>query len=526
MKRALTLLSVLCTFVATLTVGTSASMAATADGGVDCQHVAAPDVPGATVESLTGVDKPAAGGVPARCEVDLYLTHPSVGDHVRVAVWLPSSGWNGRYQGTGGASWAAGVFDFYLAPAVAQGFAAASTDAGTGTNQADPSSWALKADGTVNTELLTNFASRSVHDMTVAAKQVITSFYGKAPSYSYWNSCSTGGRQGLMEAQRYPTDYNGIVAAAPAINEDRLTVGGLWPQVLMNESHDYLSSCKLNAFTQAAIAQCDTRDGAPADGIIEQPEDCDYDPHGLVGQTVVCDGQSSTITTTDADVVAGIWRGPTSPDGRHNPWYGMTRGAALDQVAAITTDSDGTTHGAPFPVTDTWIRYFLKKQPSFDTSTVTRGQFAQLFVQSQNEYNKIIGTDDPDLTAFRNAGGKMITWHGQADQIITPLNTVDYIHRVWSTIGSAADTNSFYRVFFAPGAGHCGLGSYGPFPPDNGLGAVMNWVENGQAPATLPAAMVDGSGATVTRNLCLFPQTAHYDGHGDPKAAASYHCAA
>lgn len=536
MKRIAILGTTLSTLAVALALGISVGAAHPAQAaGTTCQNIPQPQLPGAVVQSMTGTSRGAdlLSGVPAHCEVTLHLTHPGDGDDVRVDVWLPSTGWNGRFQGTGGAGWSAGlllgnitVSDTVptIPAAVKNGYAAAATDAGVGFNPFSAASWALKADGTVNTGLLTDFSSRSVHDMTVASKQIITSFYGRSPSYSYWNGCSTGGRQGLMEAQRYPTDYNGILASAPAINWDRFIPAELWPQVVMNQAKDFPSPCKFNAFTQAAIAACDKSDGAPADGIIDQPETCGFDPRSLIGKVVLCDAQLMTITATDAEVVRRIWQGPTSVDGQQSLWYGVLKGAAIDQLANTSTDLFGKRRGSPFSASDNWFKYFLSKQPSFDTSTVTPAQFVSFFNQSKTEYNQIIGTDNPDLTAFKNAGGKMITWHGQTDPFIFPQGTVNYLERVWSTMGGAQSVNSFYRAFLAPGVGHCGLAGNGPVPTSGGFDAVVNWVEKGQAPATLPAATTDSTGAAVTRNLCPYPQVSKYNGQGNPKSATSYQC--
>jgi tannase/feruloyl esterase len=219
--------------------------------------------------------------------------------------------------------------------------------------------------------------------------------------------------------------------------------------------------------------------------------------------------------------VRRIWQGPTTEDGRPL-WYGLTKGASFDGLAGTTVTAAGGETGAPFPITQTWISYFLKQQPAFDTSTVTYGQFVRLFEQSVREYNQIIGTADPDLGAFQRDGGKMVTFHGLADQLIFPQGTVNYYQRVQAATGGARNVDSFYRLFLAPGVAHCGGGD-GPAPTDP-LSAVVNWVEKGQAPATLPAATTDSSGNAVTRNLCAYPQTARYTGRGDPNSAASYRC--
>jgi feruloyl esterase len=514
-----------------LAFGVSTTAATPASAGTPaCQSVARPQVPGAAVQSVTGVDVPAGplqipGGptiaLPAHCEVTIVLTHPGAGDTVGVSVWLPATGWNGRFQGTGGGGYSASLGPIGLAAAVAQGYAAAATDAGVTTDPTSPAAWALRPDGSVNEALLLNFASRSVHDMTVAAKQVVTGFYDRSAAYSYWNGCSTGGRQGLMEAQRYPTDYNGVVATAPAINWDRFIPAELWPQVVMNHANDHPGPCVFNAFTQAAIAACDRGDPVNG-GLVDQPDGCRFDPRGLIGRTVVCDGTTVTITATDADMVRQIWQGPTVA-GVLPLWYGLPKGAPFDALAATTAAADGTRVGAPFPIADAWVRYFLKRQPGFDTATITPAQFDVQFAQSRIEYNRIIGTDDPNLAAFRNAGGKMVTWHGLADPLIFPQGTVNYYQRVQATLGGATRVADFYRLFLAPGVGHCG-GGRGPVPTDP-LGAVVNWVEKGQAPATLPSATTGGGGTAITRDLCPYPEIARYDGHSDPDSAASYHCA-
>jgi hypothetical protein len=502
------------TLVVPLLLSAAVGIPAQAGPAAGCTNVAAPTVPGATVTSITATDVPAGddhipgGGVipavPAHCDVVLYLAHPGAADHVWVDVWLPDSGWNGRFEGTGGGGYVAGAGDYSLAPAIESGYAAVSTDAGVGFNSLSPASWALTPTGAVNIPLLTNFAYRSVHDMTVAGKQIVSAVYGKPAAYSYWNGCSTGGRQGLMEAQRYPSDYNGIVAAAPAINWTQLTAAQLWPQVVMNEAHDHPSSCEFNAFAQAAIAACDQGDAVNG-GMIDQPQRCGFDPRSLIGTTVVCDGTTLTITATDADVVDKIWQGPAPL------WYGLTKGAPFDLLAGAQ----------PFEIAQTWIQYFLKQDPNFDTSTITYGQFVQLFQQSQAEYERIIGTDDPNLVPFERAGGKMITWHGLADPLIFPQGSVNYYQRVQAVSGGARNVDSFYRLFLAPGVGHCGQSGNGPVPTD-ALGAVVDWVENGAAPDTLPSATTDG---TVTRGLCAFPKLARYNGTGNPDSAANYHCA-
>jgi feruloyl esterase len=373
------------------------------------KSVAAAVVPAGTYQ-VPG--SPPLGGypvpdVPAHCEVTVVLTHPGANDDATMQVWLPQSGWNGRFEAVGGAAYAAGD-DGALANAVKQGYAAATTDAGVDESGLD-TSWGLDASGQVDTALLENFASRSVHEMALVGKQIVADAYSRAASYSYFNGCSTGGRQGYMEAEQYPTDFNGINADAPAINWNQFEVATLWPQVVMNEEHTYPTTCEFNAFNQAVLKACDALDGV-ADGLISDPARCDYDPRSLIGTKVECDGKQYTITAADAEVVREIWDGPRDANG-NRLWYGLPVGADFSALAATATDSNGVTTGSPFIVPAEWVATFVEKQPSFNTADLTYAQFDQIFQKARAEYDSIIGTSDPNLSAFRAAGGKLIRRH-------------------------------------------------------------------------------------------------------------------
>lgn len=216
-----------------------------------------------------------------------------------------------------------------------------------------------------------------------------------------------------------------------------------------------------------------------------------------------------------------IWDGPKTRSGKRL-WYGLLKGTPFDRLAATAAAPDGARHDVPFAVGDDWIKYFRKRQPDFDISTIGYREFEQLFQQSHSQYNAVIGIDNPDLSTFRNADGKMITWHGLADRLIFPQGTVDYYRRVEAVMGGAHATDQFYRLFLAPGADHCSGGT-GPVPTDPAA-AVVDWVEHGHAPDTLPATMTNAHGQKITRNLCRYPQASHYTGHGDPNSAANYSC--
>ncbi|MFF8908876.1 tannase/feruloyl esterase family alpha/beta hydrolase [Streptomyces olivaceoviridis] len=513
----------------------SAETANTASAPLGCRSLPVKAPAGTKVESVTVVSH-AAGtvdvppvtplpgaqipDVPAFCDVTVTLTHPGQGDHAKVRVWLPLNNWNGRLQTIGGQAYAAGDYGVSLAAAVKNGYAAATTDAGVGTYI--DTSWALTGEGKVDRALLKNFASRSEHEAAVVAKDVIDGFYSRPASYAYFNGCSTGGRQGYMEAQRYPDDYDGILANAPAINWDEFEVATLWPQVVMNNEKTYPTSCEFKTFTDAAVKACDPLDGVK-DGLVNDPARCDFDPRRLIGTKVVCDGKELTITAADAAVVRKIWDGPRTASGK-KLWSGVPIGADLSALAGVTPpDANGNVKGAPFPVPAAWVQTWVQKQPSSDLTKITYSDFTRLFKQSEAEYDKIIGTDDPDLSAFRKSGGKLLSWHGQADQYIPAQGTVKYRKQVEQELGGAKKVNDFYRLFLAPGTAHCGLNNGSGAAADD-LGALRTWVEKGKAPRTLPATLINADGKSVTRDLCSYPSVSRYDGHGDPAVASSFRC--
>ncbi|KUN18381.1 tannase [Streptomyces antibioticus] len=478
-----------------------------APAGTAVESVTAVQQAGGTIQG-TGILQGTVTDVPAYCEVTVTLTHPGADDHAKVRTWLPVSGWNGRFQGLGGSAYLAGDNNVGLATAVKQGYAAVTTDAGVG--DALDTSWALNSAGQVNTTPLKNFASRSQHEAAVVGKEVVDGVYGKRPAYSYFTGCSTGGRQGYMEAQRYPGDYDGILADAPAVNWDEFEVATLWPQIVMNNEKTHPSACEFKAFTDAAVTACDKLDGIK-DGLVNDPSRCDFDPRRLIGTKVVCEGKELTITAADAAVVRKIWDGPRTPSGK-KLWYGVPVGADISALAGADA----------FPVPAAWVKLWVANDPSLDLSTITYSRFTELFKQSQAEYDKVIGTDDPDLTDFRKSGGKLLTWHGLADEYIPAQGTVHYRKQVEREMGGTKRVDDFYRLFLAPGTSHCGLN--GQDGSTDGLAALTAWVEHGKAPKTLPATLINADGQSVSRNLCSYPQVSRYKGYGDPAAASSFRC--
>jgi hypothetical protein len=250
--------------------------------------------------------------------------------------------------------------------------------------------------------------------------------------------------------------------------------------------------------------------------VIENPAQCAYDPKALVGTTA---GECGTFTQADTDIIRKVWEGPRRPDG--GPlWYGPARGADLNPLAA----SRGTPLAPQaFGFSTDWLRYFLTQDPKFDWTTITPEAYHRFWDQSAEQYGAVIGTDNPDLTGFRDRGGKTIIWHGWSDQLITAHGTIDYYTRVQQRMGGPQKTSDFARLYMAPGVGHC---SGGPGPAPTGvLDALIAWIEDGKAPETLLAVRRDPSGAvTRSRPLCQYPLVARYKGTGSTDDAANFVC--
>ncbi len=471
-----------------------------------CESLATVVLPNTTIESAA-VDT----SNPKICRVTAVTTHPPAGDKVKIWIAIPASNWNGRFLGTGGGGFVGGL-PFAVNQPVALGYASGATDTG---HEGGSGSFALDANGHLNWQAIRDNGHVGIHEMTTTGKALTEAMYGVEPRYSYFYGCSTGGRQGLMEAQRYPLDYNGIVSGAPAINWPKLIMQSIWGTLQMEVSGDAVPACKLAAATTAAVAACDELDGV-RDGVISNPEACHYDPKALVGTSA---GDCGTFTQADVDVIRKLWEGPRRQDGSFL-WYGQVIGADLIPLAA--------TRGTPlkaqgFPFTVDWLKYFLTENPQYDWTTLTPDAYERFWDQSVEEFGTVIGTDNPDLAAFRDHGGKAIIWHGWADQLITTEGTVDYYKRVLQQMGGAEKTSQFARLFLAPGVGHCGGGS-GPAPYGL-LDALRAWVEDGKAPEKLTAARRDQTGAiTQSRPLCQYPLVAKYKGTGSTDDAANFVC--
>jgi hypothetical protein len=370
--------------------------------------------------------------------------------------------------------------------------------------------------------------------MTEKAKALIRAYYGQPQKFAYWDGCSTGGRQGLMEAQRFPDDYDGILAGAPANNWDRFIPAELWPELAMNLNVGRpIATSKLLAVGAAAIKACDALDGV-VDGVISSPGRCRFDPHELQCGKPGAPTDGTCLTPGEANAVQQIRDGARGPHGEFL-WYGLEPGTSYAGLAG------------PFPFTialDHW-RLWIEQNPESDWHTLTVQSFTEGFRDSQEKFRAVIGTDNPDLTAFQRRGGKIITYHGWTDQLIFPRGSINYFRRVMDANGGPERASNFYRLFMVPGMNHCAggagavnFGQSGVVPAaldakHDAVIALQRWVEQGTAPADfvattdpqpLHAAENPTQPGTFTRRLCPFPQVAVHQGNGDPNSAASFVC--
>ncbi|HTR00780.1 MAG TPA: tannase/feruloyl esterase family alpha/beta hydrolase [Candidatus Acidoferrum sp.] len=470
--------------------------------------------------------------------VDYCLVKLQVPQAINIWVGLPMAGaWNGRWQSTGGGGYAG----MATAPnqALVAGYAAASTD--TGHKAQDGGKFGMLEPGKPNVELQKDFAYRSEHLMAVLGKQLVQAFYGKKPEYSYWNGCSTGGRQGLRMAQDYPDDYDGILAGAPAIHWDRFQAQQIWPQVaqlrdnggLIGGGARELITAKQQLATSKAIAACDALDGV-SDGVLTDPRKCKYSAAKDTSiTTAACTAtDASCLTPTEASAIDKMWQGPVAcangsgscdvpqtasrdakAAGNKRLWYGMTRGTALGSLGGAI----------PFSIAVEQPRYWVYFNADWDWKTLDYANFQNFFNDTVAKVGPVMGSDNPDLSKFRDHGGKLVLYHGWSDMLIMPEGTIDYYERVTNKLGGGySKTQQFARLFMAPGVGHC-AGGDGP-QPQGMFEAVVDWVEHGKAPETILSTKKIDTG-TRTRPLCQYPEQAVWNGKGSSDDAANFSCA-
>jgi len=322
----------------------------------------------------------------------------------------------------------------------------------------------------------------------------------------------------MMLAQRYPDAFDGILAAAPALNWVPVMTSLYQPQAVMNGLGEFPPNCEFEAITSRAIAACDGLDGV-YDGIIDQPAVCRFDPFTVVGEPIACGNRTNaTISQTAAIVANETWSSLLTPQGR--PLYpGFTYDSEITSVTDTDCAAAGNCSSTAWDIGADWFQYFIAKNASFDLRTITAANISQLVHAGYQEYDSIIGTNDPDLTNLKNSGTKLLSWHGSADNYIPVGGSTQYYDRV-----SALDAgvHEYFKLFVAPGVAHCG-GGVGAAPIAI-LDQLVAWVENGTSPQTVPAKGTRPvNGTLLERNLCAYPSISVYQG-GNASSASSYGC--
>ncbi|EXJ86297.1 hypothetical protein A1O1_06667 [Capronia coronata CBS 617.96] len=453
------------------------------------------------------------------CQVLVQYTHPGQNDTLNVNIWLPLENWNGRYMATGGGGFAAGSGITQLYIPASLGYVTSFTDGGHNISTGGTAPWALVSPGNVNWVLLNDFARIAYNDMATISKSAAALFYGSPPKYSYWSGCSTGGRQGHQMAQSYPTQFDGILATSSAFNWAHFLVMEYWPTFVMNSLNIHPTPCELATLVELATTACDGLDGV-IDGIIANPGLCFFDAQTVVNQTFNCSdtGEEMQISQGAATVIEALWTGPRTVDGKFQ-WFGLNKDASYAGISNVTCNDNGTCEASPFTIAMDWIQRFVLKNTTINLLDLSHSDWDTIFRASVDQYESVISANNPDLTDFRNHGGKMITYHGLADQLIPPNGTYNYYERVLQQDPNAAD---FYRFFPVPGLAHCG-GGPGWYPGD-AMEALVAWTEKGIVPDTLLARTTPTAETPArTIQLCAYPKVLRYVG-GDINIVSSFTC--
>jgi feruloyl esterase len=462
---------------------------------------------GARIASATLVSAEAAKRLPAFCEVK-GVASPTPGSHIGVVYRLPEA-WNGKLLGIGGGGWAGNVTLEAAAEGLAKGYAVAETDGGHASADGVNMAWALTADGKVNADTTDDFAFRAVHVMTVLGKQVLDAYYGKPALKAYWQGCSTGGRQGLMEAQRFPEDYDGIIAGAPVYDFTVQTSAVLRTQFFHADPESNLLPVQASLLNKAVLDACDGLDGLK-DGIVTDPRACRFDPVALQCKA----GQSSPdcLTAKQVATVRKAYDGLKTSSGRVAAWP-LMRGGEMDWVGR-SIGNPRAPLGSNAVLGSVGIQYIIYEDPERDLLTMAPD--ALLRDIDANPHAAAYEAKDTNIGKFAARGGKLLLYHGIYDPGPSMLSTIKYFEAAKSGLGARGGQ---VELFLVPGMYHC-RGGPGVDQFDS-LDALDQWVTNGMAPRLIPAS---NRTSGIERPLCPYPALPAYNGKGDPKALASFAC--
>lgn len=489
-----------------------------AAAGTPCANLAALTIPNVVINAATAV---AAGGfsppgstapitLPAFCRVEA-TARPTSDSEIKFEVWIPpTEAWNGKFQGVGNGGYMGSISYAAMAVALRRGYATASTDTGHAGDD-------LRF-GQGHPEKLIDYGHRAVHVMTESAKLVIRNAAGRFAERSYFVGCSAGGQQALSEAQRYPEDYDGIIAGDPANNRIRQTFGFLssWIATHDADGAPLLTQAKLALLTKSAVAACDATDGLK-DGLIDDPRRCAFNPATLACKAGVDD--ATCLTAPQVAAAQRMYDGTTSPTTKKLIYTGWPRGSeGFGESAAQGWRQYVTDPKEPSRVG--FFKYWLFHDPNWDFRTIDWDRDLA-FAEQELPHMAAVETN---LAPFKKRGGKLLSYTGWMDPVVPPQDTVAYYEGVTRAMGGLAATQSFYRLFMAPGMGHC-AGGPGPNQFD-AVAALEQWVEKGVAPDTLVASHSTGGKVDRTRPLCVYPKVARYKGTGSIDEAANFTCVA
>ena len=517
--------ALLCASASTYALAAGKSEPAGLKPGVSCESLTGLQLVNGKVTAAqaiaTGTYQPEGASSPIEKLPPFCRVHVVVQPAVNIEVWLPLAGWNGKLLavepgGLIGSISYGNTVDLNeltnpggvsgLANGIQRGYAMMSSDAGHNTTD---NSWYGQLDRVIDV------ADRGIHEMTMKGKIVTAAFYTQQPSRTYFDACSGGGRVAMIEAQRFPDDYDGIIAGYPGANWNNLMAAELWQtRASTGSAAANFPLTKAPMVTAAAIAKCDEDDGLK-DGLISTPATCHFDPGVLQ-----CKGadQPDCLTPAQVDVVRKMYAGPHYPDGRRIS-YGLLPGSESGWGTKYIGITDVNTQGG---VGDRlFIKLTIFNDPNYDLKSF---DFNRDMDFMNDKAAAIMNATNPDLSGFKARGGKLLTYYGWADDLAPPQFTPDYYESVVAKLGSRTAVESFYRLFMVPGMGHC-QGGIGPNKFDM-VKVLENWSEKGIAPDSIIASKVDEKTKKVTRTrpLCPWPQVAKYNGVGSIDEAKNFYC--
>jgi feruloyl esterase len=480
--------------------GPAAMQSANPTPGDNPPKAPAPAPPAPSVSSID---------LPAHCKVRVAIKNS-----IEVEVWLPAEHWNGRFQGVGNGGTAGSISYTAMAAALHRGYAVASTNTGhvnRPPNLSFDASWAQD-----RPDLVDDWAYLAIHLMTTTSQAIVKAFYDKQPSQSYFVGCSRGGAQALLEAQRYPDDYDGIIAGDPANDTTGLFTGShLWYAVAtLKDPESYIPSAKVPILADAVNKQCDELDGVK-DGILNDPRKCKVD----LGPITCKEGQpqDQCLTSKQIQAVQAIWNGVRDTSGKL-VFPGLVPGGEAGSMGwALWVTGHAPKASVHYQAADQFFKYVVNNNPDYDLFSFN---FTSDLETERSKLHARLDAVDPDLRPFLKHGGKLILYHGWSDPDISPLNTIHYYTEVQKTVG--ARTADSVRLFMVPGMQHC----------ENGPGAthfdavtsLEDWRQSDIAPSQILAFHLDGTAVDMTRPLCPYPQVAAFSGKGSPSNALNFAC--